>query len=206
MLSHNQKVKQNKLYYVRCPDGVLAAVAFKGSPAAGVPGYLGSTTAAFMKALEAEEPNANQKDLIDRSKIFSVLPVKDPYTHQPKTFLYAQGTKTMAQRAFIFVHEDVANHTDEYADSWCRNITTILNKTFQLEIHYGGNAAFHQFPIPKSLEDLFSAEDVANLAMMSYEESIFNGAFANDRELFKKYFTHEANGRDVFRKVFNIFW
>lgn len=112
----------------------------------------------------------------------------------------------MSQRAFVYVHDSVEENTEQFADGWCRNLTNIMVHTFKINISYGGNAAAQNFPIPNSLDEFFPTEDVANLAMMAYEESIYNGTFGNDKELFKKYFAHESNGREVFRKCFGIFW
>ena len=55
-----------------------------------------------------------------------------------------------------------------------------------------------------SLNDYFLTEDVANLAMMGYEESIRNGGFFQDVDLVKKYFGFHSNVLGIFNNMYGI--
>ena len=204
MFPHHKQLSMNKLYYLLCPDGILAAFAFKGPIGNSSPGFLGSAVSTFTKALQTEFPDQNQNALIDKTKVLSVLPVKDPITHQLKTFQYDNGKKTMYQYAFVHVHDDVECNNHSFANNWTRELVATLNQRFNANIYYGGNAGSQHFPVLTSLDQLFQIEDVANLAMVAYKESIRNGSFFDDIELFSKYFKDPANGRAVINNAFGI--
>ena len=59
-------------------------------------------------------------------------------------------------------------------DVWCTNLVNVFNDKFpQMELAFGGNTT----NIVSRLDLFLLEEDVANLAMMSYEESIRDYSF-----------------------------
>ena len=154
--------------------------------------------------MQTEFSDQTQNALIDKTRVLSVLLVKDPITHQPKTFKYDNCKKTMFQNAFVHVHNDVECNNHSFANNWTRELVATLNQRFNANIYYGGDAGSQHFPVPTSLDQLFEVEDVANLAMVAYKDSIRNGSFFDNIELFCKYFKDPANGRAVINNAFGI--
>ena len=191
---------RNMGYYHLLPDGVTVFFAAKGSPL-GAPGYLGQSVRCLIEGME--DPQHEYAAVSANAKISAILPVRDPATQQATTISYAQGTKVMQAKVFVHVHESVADNTDVNAAAWSKNIIKILGEVFKVRVIYGGNAGNH-LPVPTSLNDYFLTEDVANLAMMGYEESIRNGRFFQDVDLVKKYFGFHSNVLGIFNNMYGI--
>ena len=67
----------------------------------------------------------------------------------------------------------MADNTELHGNVWCANLVNAFNeKNPQMNLTFGGNAANFGIIMPPRLDLFFLEEDVANLAMMSYEESI----------------------------------
>ena len=69
-----------------------------------------------------------------------------------------------------------------------------------MKLKFGGRAE----TLCKSLDEKFLKEDVANLAMLSYEDSIKDGSFFFDKNLLAFYFKNTVNPRTVFQSLFLI--
>ena len=191
---------RNMGYYFLLPDGVTAFFTAKGSPL-GAPGYLGQSVRCITEGMD--DPHSEYAAVSSNAKISAVLPVRDPVTHQATTISYAQGTRVMQAKVFVHVHESVSENTDVNAAAWSKNIIQILGDVFNVKVVYGGNAG-DSVPVPTSLNDYFLTEDVANLAMMGYEESIRDGGFFQDVDLVKKYFGFHSNVLGIFQNMYGI--
>ena len=55
-----------------------------------------------------------------------------------------------------------------------------------------------------SLDSKFLAEDVANLAMMAYRESIVDNSFFEDNVLINQYFQYCPNVQQLFSDLFGV--
>ena len=55
-----------------------------------------------------------------------------------------------------------------------------------------------------SLDSKFLAEDVANLAMMAYRESIVDNSFFEDDVLVTQYFQYCPNVQQLFSNLFGV--
>ena len=191
---------RNMGYFYNLPDGVCVFFAVKGSPL-GAPGYLGQSVRCLTEGMD--DPKNEYAAVSANAKISAILPVRDPATQQATTISYAQGTKVMQAKVFVHVHESVSDNTDVNAAAWSKNIIKILGDVFKVKVIYGGNAG-DTVPVPTSLNDFFLTEDVANLAMMGYEESIRNGGFFQDVDLVKKYFGFHSNVLGIFQNMYGI--
>ena len=69
-----------------------------------------------------------------------------------------------------------------------------------MKLKFGGRAE----TLCKSLDERFLNEDVANLAMLSYEDSIKGGSFFPDKNLLAFYFKNTVNPPVVFQSLFLI--
>ena len=186
-------------YYFLLLDGVTAFFTAKGSPL-GAPGYLIHSIKSITEG--TDEPQSEYAVVSANAWISAVLPVRDPVTKQATTINYAQGTKVMQAKVFVHVHESVSDNTDVNAAAWSKNIIKILGDVFKVKVTYGGKAG-NSVPVPTSLNDYFLTEDVANLAMMGYEQSIRDGGFFQDVDLVKKYFGFHSNVLGIFQ---NMYW
>ena len=80
----------------------------------------------------------------------------------------------MDVQIIVFVCSNVEENTMEHGDAWCRNLVGQFHKSFpHMKLKFGGRAE----TLCKSLDERFLKEDVANLAMLSYEASIRDGNF-----------------------------
>jgi len=77
-----------------------------------------------------------------------------------------------------------------------------INTKFDVKLSVGGNAARYGMRKHKSLDTQFLTEDVVNLALMSYQESIEDGSFFHDTELVSEYFSHTTDVLGLFAKLF----
>mmetsp|Transcript_27823 Transcript_27823/g.32937 ORF Transcript_27823/g.32937 Transcript_27823/m.32937 type:complete len:141 (-) Transcript_27823:175-597(-) len=112
------------------------------------------------------------------AKITTVLPIHDPLTSRAKQLSYANQTKTMDVKCFVYIYEDSNNNTLQNGDEWCRHLITKFNAKFStLRIAYGGNAVTSGMPYRRSLDEAFLEDDVARIAWMVYEDEIRNCSF-----------------------------
>ena len=190
----------NKLFYTILPDGVAAYFAAKGYPT-GPNGYMQPA----LNALSAALKNSNNKynDLLQRLNITSVLPIVDVETGQPKKLHFANGTKMMNIRCFVYIFDSVHDCNDNNLDNICTNLCNEFNNLFNITISFGGNAENHGFPRKHSLDEWFLKEDVINLAMMSYQEAITSQTFFHDDDLVRKYFCKDVDVPQLFQDYFN---
>ena len=200
-MSYSEAMSKNKLYYHMCPDGIIVGFAAKGKPDGPV-GYMGGAVKAILKGLS--EDDSKWKSLVDSSKISSALPVQDKMTMSAKVFTYAQGTKTMEVRGLVHVYNDVLMNDEENGNAWCTNLVNVLNANFNLNLAFGGNAAYFGSPAPVSLDKYFLSEDVATLAWNAYKEDIRDGSFFGDVDLVNKYFKYVPDVEVLFRNMYGI--
>ena len=190
----------NKLFYTILPDGVAAYFAAKGYPT-GPNGYMQPALNALSDALK----NTNNKynDLLQRLNITSILPIVDNKTGQPKKLHFANGTKKMNIRCFVYIFDSVDDCNDTNLDTICTNLCNEFNNLFNITISFGGNAENFDFPRKNSLDEWFLEEDVINLAMMSYQEAITSQMFFQDEDLVRKYFRKDVDVPQLFQNYFN---
>ena len=68
----------------------------------------------------------------------------------------------------------------------------------------GGNAANFDLPVLQSVDSKFLAEDVANLAMLSYKEAIMDRSFFTDGDLVNQYFQYCPDVQELFSDLFGM--
>ena len=73
-----------------------------------------------------------------------------------------------------------------------------------MNLMIGGNAVNFGLRELSSLESFLFQEDVANLAMMAYEESIRRYSFFSDPEIIDLYFNDTSREFTIFGKMFHI--
>ena len=56
--------------------------------------------------------------------------------------------------------------------------------------------------VHQSLDSQFLTGDVANLALLSYQDSIENGSFFEDDQLVFEYFAYTPDVQGLFKKLF----
>ena len=67
----------------------------------------------------------------------------------------------------------MTDNTVQNGDSWCTNLVRAFSNHFpRMNLMVGGSTANFALKQPSSLDSFFLEEDIANLAMMVYEESI----------------------------------
>ena len=138
--------------------------------------------------------------MVNRLNITSVLPLKDPVTGKPKKFRFANGTKSMDLKAIVYIFDSVDDCTEDILNTICTNLVSEFNTKFDIKIAFGGFSAKFGAPHVMALADIFLLEDVVNLAMMSYLDSVQDGTFFADTELIAKYFgTASDSVFDLFR-------
>ena len=173
LLSHKTTQSQNKLWYQLLPDGVICAYAAKGTPN-GHPGYIQPA----LRSIETSLKKKIDSNLTRSINVTSILPMKCPHTNISKKIDYAKGTKQMDFCCICFIRDDVEQNTVTNGDVWCTNLVNVFNDKFPLmELAFGGNTANFGLNMPSRLDLFLLEEDVANLAMMSYEESIRDYSF-----------------------------
>ena len=200
-MSYSEAMSKNKLYYHMCPDGIIVGFAAKGKPDGPV-GYMGGAVKAILKGLS--EDDSQWKSLVESAKISSALPIRDKMTMVAKTFTYAGGTKTMEVRGLVHVYSDINMNNEENGNAWCTNLVNVLNANFDLNLAFGGNAAYFGSQAPTSLDEYFLSEDVATLAWNAYEENIRDGSFFADVNLVTKYFKYVPDVEVLFRNMYGI--
>ena len=84
------------------------------------------------------------------------------------------------------------------------NLVREVNSTFGIKIGLGGNSSHFGKPELMSIDSKFLAEDVANLAMMSYREAIENHSFFQDDVLVSKYFLYYPDVQELFANLFGV--
>ena len=137
-------------------------------------------------------------------KISSALPVRDKMTMSSKVFTYAGGPKTMEVCRLVHVYSNINMNDEENGNAWCTNLVNVLNANFDLNLAFGGNAAYYGSQAPGSLDEYFLSEDVATLAWNAYEDSIRDGSFFSDVELVNRYFKYVPDVEVLFRNMYGI--
>ena len=200
LLSHKTTQSQNKLWYQLLPDGVICAYAAKGSPN-GQPGYLQPA----LRSIEDSLKKKMDSDLTRSIDVTSILPLKCPHTNVSKKIDYAKGTKQMDFCCICFIRDDVNQNTVTNGDVWCTNLVNVFNSKFPImELAFGGNTANFGLEMPSRLDLFLLEEDVANLAMMSYEESIRDYSFFENLDIVNLYFEDSARAFTIFSGMFRI--
>ena len=201
-LSVNASMNKNKLFYDVLPDGVVCFYPAKGHPS-GPYGYLAPLLNALTDGLS--DVTSKYSEFPERLNVTSILPIADLNTGLAKKILYANGTKDKQQQAIVYVFDNSSDSTDgEYknCDQICTNLVREAAQTFNVNISFGGNSAAFGLPVPTSIDAKFLPEDVANLAMMCYTDSIMDGSFFKDESLVRQYFQYCPDVKDLFSKLF----
>ena len=90
-------------------------------------------------------------------------------------------------------------------DVWCKQLINVFKGKFpEMDLTIGGNAAdFGIGQVPR-LDMFLHEEDVANLAMMSYEESIRDYSFFSNLDIVNLYFEDSSRAFTIFSGMFRI--
>lgn len=145
-------------------------------------------------------PSSRFTTVLTGGAITSVLTLRDTMTGGPKTLTFGvDHDKVMNVRSFLHVHSDIGQHNDLQDKQWAKHLVSILNNNFKLRLGFGGNAQDFGSPTPTCMEEVFLTEDVANLVMIAYEDSVKNLSFFDDMELVSKYFLPTTDVRGVFQ-------
>ena len=202
LLSVNDQKNQNKLWYDILPDGVVCFYATRGSPD-GPTGFLQPLLKALNEGLS--DHNSTWADLLKRHHVTSVLPLKDPATGFAKKLIFAGGTRTMDVKGIVYIFDSVEENNTHNCDRLCTNLVNEANSSFKVKICFGGNSApFRRPSLLSSLDSKFLAEDVANLAMMSYSDAISDHSFFEDKVLVSQYFQYCPNIEALFARLFGV--
>ena len=200
LLSHGTLQKQNKLFYQLLPDGIICAYAAKGTPN-GHPGFIQPA----LRALSNTLTTGSESELLNDVQVTSVLPMKCPRTHLARQIHYSNNTKKIDFCCLLFVRDNVSDNTVLNGDSWCTNLVRKFSKHFPaMNLTFGGNAANFAVKQPSSLDFFLLQEDVANLAMMAYEESIRDYSFFSNPEIVHLYFDDASRAFTIFSGMFHI--
>ena len=200
LLSTVEMSNQNKLFFTILPDGVAAFFAARGYPK-GPNGYMQPALNAVSDALTM--PNSKYTDLVQRLNITSVLPIVDSDTGQPKKFHFANGTRMMNIKCFVYIFDSVNDCDENNLNSIGTNLCNEFNNLFNIKIAFGGNAEKYGLARKKSIDEWFLTEDVINLAMMSYQEAITSQSFFQDEDLVRKYIRSSEDVPQIFQDYFN---
>ena len=200
LLSAQESRQQNKLFYDMLPDGMVVFYPARGTPT-GPNGYL----APLLKALSEALLNKDSKwlELLKRLGVTTVLPIRDQNTGLAKKFLYAGGTKTMDIKGILYIFDSIAENNVSKCNKICTDLVREANNVFDVRISFGGNLAAYGVEMT-SLDDKFLDEDVANLAMMCYEDAIIDHSFFSDQVLVCQYFQHCPSVTDLFSTLFGV--
>lgn len=110
----------------------------------------------------------------------------------------------MDVKGIVYIFDSIADNNTHNCDSLCTNLIREAGSTFKVKIGMGGNAANFGAPLLKSLDSKFLAEDVANLAMMAYRDSITDHSFFQDDDLVNQYFQYCPNVKHLFSNIFSV--
>ena len=201
LLSMNEQKNQNKLFFDILPDGVAVFYAARGTPNGPV-GYIQP----LIKALEESilDENSNWSELLRRHHVTSILPLKELSTGMAKKLNFAGGTKQMDVKGIVYLFDTVKECNEQNCNMIATNLIREASSTFKIRISLGGNAAKFGGEVFTSLDSKFLTEDVANLAMMSYRESILDKSFFEDNVLVNSYFHYCADVQQLFSDIFGV--
>ena len=73
-----------------------------------------------------------------------------------------------------------------------------------MNLEFGGNTANFSVMTPSRLDMFLLDEDVANLAMMPYEESIRDHSFFSNSEIVNLYFEDSARAFTIFSGMYGV--
>ena len=79
----------------------------------------------------------------------------------------------MEVHSIVYVNREIDQNTTSYIDAWCTNLVHQFGGIFpNIRLNFGGNTEHFGTKKITSLDKIFLPQDVANLAMLSYKESI----------------------------------
>ena len=187
------------MFYDILPDGIVCFYAAQATPD-GPSGFLAPFLNALVEAIAL--PTSKWGRLLERHHITSVLPLKDMRTGVAQKFYYANGTRSMDRKGIVYVFGNITENNTKNCDEICTNLVREAFDTFNIKIAMGGNAADFGLPVLTSLDSKFLAEDVANLAMLSYKEAILDRSFFTDGDLVNQYFQYCPDVQELFSNLF----
>ena len=105
----------------------------------------------------------------------------------------------------IFVRDNVSDNTSHNGDAWCTNLVRKFTKYFpEIKLTFRGNTANFGAKPPSSLDLFLLSEDVANLAMLAYEDNIRDYSFFSNPALVSMYFKDASTAFTLFHNMFRI--
>ena len=176
---------QNKIWYNILPGGHIAAFTTKGRPGGPV-GYIQLAIRTMIDALQ--DPSSKWSSLITSCNVRAVLPIRNNATGQAKIMHFDSGRKWMNVSCIVGIRDNAKDNTEVNGVAWCKYLVLASNINFDVKIAYGGNAARYGMEVHHSLDSQFLTDDVANLAFLSYQDSIENGNSFEDSQLLPEYF------------------
>ena len=202
LMSVAETMNQNRMWYHNLPDGHLCAWVAKGTPDGPV-GYYQPLIHKINNALR--DPADEFNEFMNTCDIKALLPIRDESTGEGKLHYY-QGTKFLTVQSIVTIIPDITKNGESPAEAWCEKLVQQIGANFpkdQLKVTFGGDASQYGMKKITSLDSQFLTEDVVNLAFMSYQESIMNGSFFEDKDLVGKYFAHTGDVRELFEGFFS---
>ena len=190
---------QNKLWYNILPGGNFTAFATKGRPDDPV-GYIQPAIRAMVDALQ--DQTSKWSSLITSCGVRAVLPIRNNATGQAKYFHFDSGRKWMNVSCIVGIRDNTEDNMKVSGDAWCNHLVRAINTNFDVKIAYGGNAARYGMEVHQSLDSQFLTDDVANLALLSYQDLNENGSFFEDDQLVFEYFVYTPDVQGFFKNLF----
>ena len=97
-------------------------------------------------------------------------------------------------------HNPVTN-----GDVWWTNLVNVFNeKNLNMDLTFSDNTTNFGLNMPSRLDLFLLEEDVANLAMISYEESIRDYSFFSNLDIVNLYFEDSSRAFTIFSGMFRI--
>ena len=104
----------------------------------------------------------------------------------------------MDVKGIVYIFDSISENNPNNCDRLCTNLVNKASSSFKVKISLGGNSASFGLPVLSSLDSKFLAEDVANLAMMSYSNATTNHSFFEDMAFVSQYFQNCPNIEALF--------
>lgn len=141
-----------------------------------------------------QDPLSEWSSLVTKCNTTAVLPIRDLSTGHVKKMWFASGTKSVNMSSIVVTKDSVLESTEANGDTWCNTLVCKIKEKFDVRIFFGGNAVRYGI----------STHNVANLALMSYQELIEDISFFHDDELFAQYISFTTDVHDLFDELFSI--
>lgn len=164
----------NKLWYNLLPDGHMTAFATYCNRTGPV-SYIQPAVKA--PTLVLQDLSIEWSSLVAKYNITAVLPIRDLDTGHAKEMRYTNGSKTMNVSSIVSVEDKISENMKTNRDAWYTMLVHKIKKHFGIKILFCRNTAQYGMSIHTSLDSQFLTEVVANLALISYQDSIEDSSF-----------------------------